>query len=82
MGNRCFTPRALAGLEDDLRERAQRIVWAAKRDGTGDFVIDVSRHLPLQAIAGLMGIPDADRAQLFRWSDQMAGSEDPEYISS
>jgi len=79
VGNRCFTPRALAGLEADLRERAFRIVWAAKHDGTGGFVIDVARHLPLQAIAGLMGIPDADRQQLFDWSDQMAGSEDPEY---
>jgi cholest-4-en-3-one 26-monooxygenase len=82
VGNRCFTPRALAGLEDDLRERAQRIVWSAKRDGTGDFVIDVARHLPLQAIAGLMGIPESDRPQLFEWSDQMAGSEDPEYARS
>ena len=82
VGNRCFTPRALAGLEDDLREQAHRIVWAAKRDGTGDFVIDVARHLPLQAIAGLMGIPDADRPQFFHWSDQMAGSEDPEYASA
>ncbi len=82
VGNRCFTPRALAGLEDDLRERANRIVWAAKHEGTGDFVIDVARHLPLQAIAGLMGIPDVDRPQLFRWSDQMAGNEDPEYARS
>jgi cholest-4-en-3-one 26-monooxygenase len=82
VGNRCITPRALAGLEDDLRERAHRIVWAAKQDGTGDFVIDVARHLPLQAIAGLMGIPDDDRQQLFDWSDQMAGSEDPEYASA
>jgi cholest-4-en-3-one 26-monooxygenase len=81
VGNRCFTPRALAGLEDDLREQARRIVWAAKREGTGDFVIDVARHLPLQAIAGLMGIPDADQQQFFHWSDQMAGSEDPEYAS-
>ncbi len=82
VGNRCFTPRALAGLEDDLYERARRIVWAAKREGTGDFVMDVARHLPLQAIAGLMGIPDDDRQRLFDWSDQMAGSEDPEYASS
>jgi len=82
VGNRCFTPRALAGLEDGLREQAHRIVWAAKRDGTGDFVIDVARHLPLQAIAGLMGIPAEDRQQLFDWSDQMAGSEDPEYAST
>lgn len=82
VGNRCFTPRALAGLEDDLREQARRIVWAAERDGTGDFVMDVARHLPLQAIAGLMGIPDADRDRLFHWSDRMAGSEDPEYSAS
>jgi cholest-4-en-3-one 26-monooxygenase len=82
VGNRCFTPRALAGLEDELRERAHQIVWTAKRDGTGDFVIDVARHLPLQAIAGLMGIPDHDRQQLFDWSDQMAGSEDPEYADN
>jgi cholest-4-en-3-one 26-monooxygenase len=82
VGNRCFTPRALAGLEDDLREQAHRIVWAATRDGTGDFVIDVARHLPLQAIAGLMGIPVADRQKFFHWSDQMAGSEDPEYANS
>jgi cholest-4-en-3-one 26-monooxygenase len=82
VGNRCFTPRALAGLEEDLYERAHRIVWAAKHGGTGDFVIDVARHLPLQAIAGLMGIPPDDRQQLFDWSDQMAGSEDPEYARS
>jgi cholest-4-en-3-one 26-monooxygenase len=82
VGNRCFTPRALAGLEDELREQAYRIVWAAKRGGSGDFVIDVARHLPLQAIAGLMGIPDHDRQQLFDWSDQMAGNEDPEYANN
>jgi cholest-4-en-3-one 26-monooxygenase len=82
VGNRCFTPRALAGLEDDLRQQAQRIVWAARRDGTGDFVLDVARHLPLHAIAGLMGIPEGDRQQFFHWSDQMAGSEDPEYATS
>jgi cholest-4-en-3-one 26-monooxygenase len=82
VGNRCFTPRALAGLEDDLREQAHRIVWAAKREGTGDFVVDVARHLPLQAIANLMGIPHGDRQQFFHWSDQMAGSEDPEYATA
>jgi len=79
VGNRCFTPRAVAKLEDDLRERAARIVWSASRRDTGDFVADVACHLPLQAIAGLMGFPDEDREQLIHWSDQMAGTEDPEY---
>jgi cholest-4-en-3-one 26-monooxygenase len=76
---RCFTPRAVAQLEDDLRERAARIVWEAARKERGDFVADVACHLPLQAVAGLMGFPDEDRDQLIHWSDQMAGSEDPEY---
>jgi cholest-4-en-3-one 26-monooxygenase len=79
VAKRCFTPRAVGKLEDDLRERAARIVWAAAKEERGDFVADVACHLPLQAIAGLMGFPDADREQLIHWSDQMAATEDPEY---
>ena len=82
VANRCFTPRAVAALEDDLRERAARIVWNAAKQESGDFVTDIARHLPLQAIAGLMGYADADREQLIEWSDQMAGSEDPEFVKS
>ena len=82
VGNRCFTPRALAGLEDELRERAHRIVWEAKQRGAGDFVLDVARHLPCRPSPASWGSPDHDRPQLFRWSDQMAGSEDPEYATS
>jgi cholest-4-en-3-one 26-monooxygenase len=78
VANRCFTPRAVATLEDDLRDRAARIVWSAARREAGDFVADVACHLPLQAIAGLMGFPDEDRERLIHWSDQMAGTEDPE----
>lgn len=78
VAQRCFTPPAVAKLEDDLRERAARIVWSASKKDTGDFVADVACHLPLQAIAGLMGIPDEDRQQLIEWSDKMAATEDPE----
>ncbi len=79
VATRCFTPPAVAKLEDDLRERAARIVWSASRHESGDFVADVACHLPLQAIAGLMGFPDVDRDKLIHWSDQMAATEDPQY---
>jgi cholest-4-en-3-one 26-monooxygenase len=79
VATRCFTPPAVGKLEDDLRERAARIVWSAIRRENGDFVADVACHLPLQAIAGLMGFPDVDREQLIHWSDQMAATEDPDY---
>jgi cholest-4-en-3-one 26-monooxygenase len=80
--SRAFTPRAVELLRDDLNERAQRIVEAAAAAGSGDFVEQVSCELPLQAIAGLMGVPQEDRKKLFHWSNQMVGDQDPEFADN
>ncbi len=79
--SRGFTPpRAVGRLEDELRSRAQKIAQTAAAAGTGgDFVEQVSCELPLQAIAGLLGVPQEDRDKLFRWSNEMTAGEDPEY---
>jgi cholest-4-en-3-one 26-monooxygenase len=77
--SRGFTPRAVEQLRGDLRERAQNIVKAAVAEGSGDFVEQVSCELPLQAIAGLLGVPQEDRRKLFDWSNQMVGDQDPEF---
>jgi len=77
--SRGFTPRAVGRLRDDLNERAQRIVKAAAAEGSGDFVEQVSCELPLQAIAGLLGVPLEDRKKLFDWSNEMVGDSDPEF---
>jgi cholest-4-en-3-one 26-monooxygenase len=77
--SRGFTPRAISRLEEELAERAQNIVKAAAAEGSGDFVEQVSCELPLQAIAGLLGVPQEDRDKLFRWSNEMTGGEDPEF---
>jgi cholest-4-en-3-one 26-monooxygenase len=74
-----FTPRAIARLEDALRERARRIVLEAREKGTGDFVTDIACELPLQAIADLVGFPQDDRKQIFDWSNQMMAYDDPDY---
>ncbi|MEU0539790.1 cytochrome P450 [Nocardia sp. NPDC005978] len=74
-----FTPRAVDSLRDALRERAQRIVHEAKRSGGGDFVEQVAAELPLQAIADLIGVPQADRHKIFGWTNQMMGYEDPDF---
>jgi cholest-4-en-3-one 26-monooxygenase len=80
--SRAFTPRAVERLRADLNERAQRIVKAAAAEGSGDFVEQVSCELPLQAIAGLMGVPQEDRKKLFDWSNQMVGDQDPEFAGN
>jgi cholest-4-en-3-one 26-monooxygenase len=77
--SRGFTPRAIGRLEEELAQRAQNIVKAAAAEGAGDFVEQVSCELPLQAIAGLLGVPQEDRDKLFRWSNEMTGGEDPEF---
>ena len=77
--SRAFTPRAIGRLRDELNERAQAIAKAAVAEASGDFVEQVACELPLQAIAGLLGVPQEDRGKLFRWSNEMTGAEDPEY---
>jgi cholest-4-en-3-one 26-monooxygenase len=39
----------------------------------------VACELPLQAIAELLGVPQEDRRKIFDWSNQMVGSDDPDY---
>ncbi len=75
----CFTPRAIARLEDGLRERAHRIVAEALAKGDGNFVTDVACELPLQALSDVVGFPEDDRAKIFDWSNQMIGSTDPDF---
>jgi cholest-4-en-3-one 26-monooxygenase len=80
--SRGFTPRAVARLHDELNDRAHKIAKAAAAAGSGDFVEQVSAELPLQAIAGLLGVPQHDRAKLFRWTNETTGNDDPEYVGS
>ncbi|PRC60515.1 steroid C27-monooxygenase, partial [Mycobacterium sp. ITM-2017-0098] len=59
--SRGFTPRAVERLRAELGARAQRIAAEAAEMSSGDFVLQVARELPLQAIAGLLGVPQEDR---------------------
>ena len=75
--SRGFTARAVERLRSELNSRAQDI--AKQAAAAGDFVEQVASELPLQAIAGLLGVPLEDRKKLFDWSNQMVGDTDPEY---
>jgi cytochrome P450 len=62
------SPRALAAMEAELRQRTQAILDAAAARGACDFLVDVAAELPLQAMAQLLGVPQEDRHALFRWA--------------
>lgn len=77
--SRAFTPRAISKLHESLKERATTIVAEAVEQGEVEFVEKVAAELPLQAIADLLGVPQADRAQLFTWSNQLMNADDPDF---
>jgi cholest-4-en-3-one 26-monooxygenase len=80
--NKGFTPRMIGLLEQYLRHRSTLIVDNVIEQGSCDFVEDLAAELPLQAIAGIMGVPQEDRKLLFSWSNRMIGFDDPEYAST
>ncbi len=77
--SRGFTPRSIGAQHENLTKRAKNIIDEAIAKGSGDFVEDVAAELPLQAIADLMGIPQADRRKLFDWSNTMMSYDDPDF---
>jgi cholest-4-en-3-one 26-monooxygenase len=79
--NKGFTPRMVKKLEDDMRERATRIVDAIAEKGECDFVTDIASELPLQVISDILGVPQEDRFKVFDWSNRLVGADDPEYAA-
>ncbi|AEF36803.1 MAG: cytochrome P450 [Mycolicibacter algericus] len=71
--SRGFTPRVVAGMRDSLDRQAREIVAAAAEHDTGDFVTEVASRLPLATICELIGVPAAERQQVFDWSNRLVG---------
>jgi cholest-4-en-3-one 26-monooxygenase len=69
----------VAQLEQNIHETADEIIDAVIESGRADFVTDLVAELPLIVIAELLGVPREDRHLVFDWSNQMIGSEDPEF---
>ncbi|MFZ5930135.1 MAG: cytochrome P450 [Pseudomonadota bacterium] len=64
-----FTPRAIADMEMDLRRRAKLILDKIPNPEKCEFMSEVARELPLQAICTILGVPEEDRVQLSDWID-------------
>jgi cytochrome P450 len=74
--SRAFTPRRVAALEPRIREIAGKYLDAALERGSFDFMTELAAALPLDVISELIGVPEADRAQVRRMVDQMLHREE------
>ena len=79
---KAFTPRALAQLEERIRERAESLVAAVADRGRCDFARDLAADLPLYTLADVLGVPESDRWLMFDWANRVIGVLDDEYHAS
>jgi cytochrome P450 len=66
---RAFTPRALAWMEPLVERVADELAAALPTDETIDFITAFARPLPIWAISRVLGLPDARRDDVHRWTD-------------
>ena len=74
--SRPFTPSAIAGLEQRVREIARDCVdglIAANARGEADIASGLAEPLPVLVIAEMLGIPIERRPDFKRWSDAVVG---------
>ena len=72
-----FTPKAMGRFEPTIRALCTELVDNIVERGECDFVDDLAIDLPIAAICAVLGIPDADRRQLFNWTNVLIGAQDP-----
>jgi cytochrome P450 family 142 subfamily A polypeptide 1 len=70
-----FTPRRVRALEDHIRRICDRVIDQVCERGSCDFVTEVAAPLPLAMIGDLLGVEEADRPALLRWSEEMLASQ-------
>ncbi|MGQ9406736.1 cytochrome P450 [Mycolicibacterium gilvum] len=75
-----FTPRRIRELEPRVTEIANQhldsMLEAAASGATVDYVDEFAGKLPMDVISELMGVPNADRAQVRAWADAVMHRED------
>ena len=73
-----FGPSRLKALEGQIHDRVCNILDRLGARKECEFVTEVAAELPIQVLAELLGIPQADRLKLFDWSNSMIAEDDPE----
>jgi cytochrome P450 len=73
-----FTPAAIGKLEERIRSRAATLVDRLLAKGDGDWIDDVADVLPMSVIGDIVGIPDADRPEIFDTFDRILKANSPD----
>ncbi|WP_424511226.1 cytochrome P450 [Pseudonocardia endophytica] len=77
-----FTRRRLDRSAHQVRERAVALLDAVAGERACDLPSQVTDDFPLQNLSDLLGVPQADRPWLLRWTNRVIGYQDPEHAET
>ena len=69
--NRAFTPRRVATMEEEVRRIARSYLVELAARGEADMVGEFAGAYPMDVISAILLVPESDRAELRRLSDQL-----------
>ncbi len=72
--SRAFTPQAIAALQPHLEEIVDGLLDRLTGRGQMDVIADFAYPLPSIAICEMLGVPQADAAQMTRWVEGIVAS--------
>lgn len=77
-----FTPKAVRSAQAGLEDIVGRILDDVRTDGDAaqiDFVEKIAAPFPLAVIAWILGIPREDWADIYLWTNEIIGKDDPDF---
>jgi cytochrome P450 len=80
--NRRFSARGVGAYEDFIREVAGKVLDRAMEKDEFDFVLEISKELPIRFLCAIFTVPQEDAPMLIRWGDAMIGNQDPEFTDA
>ena len=74
--SRSFTPRRVKAMGPRIREIAIRRLDRLVGAGSFDVIAEFAGKLPMDIISEMLGVPEADRAELRTWADLLVHREE------
>ncbi len=76
---KAFSPKVVAGFEDQIRDLCGPILDRALDKGRFDATHDIARELPMRMLGQILGVPDEDLPWLVDKGDALMANSDPDF---
>jgi cholest-4-en-3-one 26-monooxygenase len=73
--NRAFTPKAMSAIEEQVRGVVVSVLDGLEGRSDFDWVPEVAAQIPARVVASVIGVPEADHANIVEWASSIFGND-------